>query len=242
MQTPDLLSILKETWQHTKAGLQPILGASLLVFAITMGVLTLGLKLLGVELPVDLGDEAALSQLMNDTLPLQMLMLALWAPLGTGLAYLGWRRATGQDATVLQVFNTWAMAVPLVLIALVTEVLTSLGTYLMVLPGLYLMAVLSQANLYYLFHRGSPLKAMLNSAKVVHRHLLLVVPFYLVMVALMVASFMTMGIALVVTVPFYFYGKGVLFRVLFPDLAPAGTGVAAESTSPATSDSDSFEA
>ncbi|GAA5187968.1 hypothetical protein [Ferrimonas gelatinilytica] len=242
MRNPDLLSILKETWLHTKAGLQPILGASLLVFAITMGVLTLGLSLLGIELPMDLADEEAVANLMNETLPLQMLMLTLWAPFGAGLAYLGWRRATGQDASVMQVFNTWAMAVPLVLIALVTEVLTSLGTYMMVLPGLYLMAVLSQANLYYLFHRGSPLRAMLNSAKVVHRNLLLVFPFYVVMAVLMVASFMTMGVALVVTVPYYFYGKGVLFRELFPELTPATEEPAHAGESTPVSKPDSFEA
>ncbi|GAA4885625.1 hypothetical protein [Ferrimonas pelagia] len=216
MQNTDLVSILKESWQLTRQGLQPILGACLIAFAVLAVITMAGLNLVASFWDLDLSDPDALMDAMG---PVQLFLLAAMAPFEAGLAYLGWRRATGQHGNINMMFNAWALAAPLVLIALVSSVLANLGM-LLIFPGIYLMAVLSQANLYYLFYRGSPMKAMFESAKVVHRHILVVLPFYLFMVVLIAFSALPMGVGLVLTLPFYFYGKGVLFRELFPELTP----------------------
>ncbi|SHG86969.1 hypothetical protein [Ferrimonas marina] len=233
MQRTDLVSVLKEAWQLTRQGLQPVLGAFLAAMAVALLVTWLGLTLVASWWDLDLNDSESLMEAMQ---PLQLLLLAVMAPFEAGLAYLGWRRATGQEARIGMVFNAWSLAAPLVLIALVSSVLANLGLFLLILPGIYVMAVLSQANLYYLFHRGSPIKAMIESAKVVHKHLLLVLPFYVVMSLLLLVSLVPMGLGLVITIPLFFYGKGVLFRELFPELSPA------EETQAPSQSGESFEA
>ncbi|MBY5991620.1 hypothetical protein [Ferrimonas balearica] len=218
MQKLDVIAVLKEAWSLTRQGLQPMLGASLLTFAIVMACAIFLIQLVAGWQGLDLADEAQLQQAMQ---PTQLLLVLILAPFEAALAYMGWRRATAQPTQLSMLFRGWAMALPLSLIALLTAVLVQIGLVLLIIPGVYLMAVLSQANLYYLFHRGSPVKAMIESAKVVHGQLFAVITLYSAMIAVLMISLIPMGLGLIITIPLFFHMKGVLFRELFPELSPA---------------------
>lgn len=217
MQKLDVFAVLREAWELTRQNLNPLLGASLLTFVILVASAMLLVQLYASMQGLDLTDAEQLKQSME---PVQLILVLILAPFEAALAYMGWRRATGQPVEMSMVFRSWAMAVPLSLIALVTAVVVNLGLFLLVLPGVYLMAVLSQANLYYLFHRGSPIKAMIDSAKVVHGQLFAVITVYSAMIVILMVATIPMGLGLVLAIPMFFHMKGVLFRELFPELSP----------------------
>ncbi|MBY6016605.1 hypothetical protein KUW04_02215 [Halomonas denitrificans] len=239
MQKLDVFAVLREAWDLTRQNLNPLLGASLLTFAILVACAMVLVQIYASMQGLDLTDAEQLQQAMQ---PIQLVLVILLAPFEASLAYMGWRRATGQATSLTMLFRSFAMALPLALIALVTAVLVNLGLALLILPGIYLMAVLSQANLYYLFHQGSPMKAMIDSAKVVHGQLFAVITLYSAMIAIMMLAMIPMGLGLVLAIPMFFHMKGVLFRELFPELSPdAPVEVTPEANDTARSDSH-FEA
>ncbi len=238
MQKLDVFAVLREAWELTRQNLNPLLGASLLTFVILVACAMVLVQLYANMQGLDLADVEQLQQAME---PVQLILILILAPFEASLAYMGWRRATQQEVSLGMLFRGWAMAVPLSLIALVTAVLVNLGLFLLVLPGVYLMAVLSQANLYYLFHRGSPVKAMIESAKVVHGQLFAVITVYSAIIAILMLATIPMGLGLVLAVPMFFHMKGVLFRELFPELSPQGMAPVAPRTDEPRSDSH-FEA
>lgn len=238
MQKLDVFAVLREAWELTRQNLNPLLGASLLTFVILVASAMLLVQLYASMQGLDLTDAEQLKQSME---PVQLILVLILAPFEAALAYMGWRRATGQPVEMSMVFRSWAMAVPLSLIALVTAVVVNLGLFLLVLPGVYLMAVLSQANLYYLFHRGSPIKAMIDSAKVVHGQLFAVITVYSAMIVILMVATIPMGLGLVLAIPMFFHMKGVLFRELFPELSPQAATPEAPKAEEPRSDSH-FEA
>ncbi|WP_298440127.1 hypothetical protein [uncultured Ferrimonas sp.] len=216
-----------------------MLGAATLVLAILFGVALLGYQLIVEYWGVDPNSEQAIN---DASFPLQLVILIIAAPFEAGLAYMGWRKVNQLPTTLGQLFGPWAIATPLIVIAISSSMLANLGLSLFLLPGLYLMAVLSFANLYYLFRRGSPLKAMWESALVVHQNLLLIMVFHVVMGSLIVVSAVPFGLGLILTIPMYFYGKGLLFNQLFPNYKPNGSDTPAAEASPSQDKSSSFEA
>ncbi|MBY6185518.1 hypothetical protein KUV89_02560 [Marinobacter hydrocarbonoclasticus] len=239
MQKLDVFAVIRESWDLTRQNLNPLLGASLLTFVILMASAMLLVQLFANMQGLDLSDAEQLKQAME---PVQLLLVLLLAPFEAALAYMGWRRATGQKTEMSMVFRGWAMAVPLSLIALVTAVMVNLGLFMLILPGVYLMAVLSQANLYYLFHRGSPIKAMIESAKVVHRQVFAVITVYSAMIAILMMAMIPAGLGLVLAVPMFFHMKGVLFRELFPELSPEQAAPAQPEAPEERGSDSSFEA
>lgn len=236
MNQLNLRSIFKESWVITRQGLQPILGAAAVTFGILMGSAMIMVELFARWQGLDLTVDTDLATAVDSV---QFLLVLLLAPFEGALAIMGWRRATEQPIRLGMVFSGWRFAAPLALIALMTSVLVNLGLFLMVVPGIYLMAVCSQANLYYLLKGGSPTRAMLESAKVVHRNLLVVLSSYALIIVLLALSAIPLGLGLFLTVPLFFHMKGVLFRGLFPEFTPGRKPVTLDAT---TSDDGHFEA
>ncbi|WP_156904761.1 hypothetical protein [Ferrimonas senticii] len=200
-----------------RSHIQPLFGASLLVLLFLMTVTVLSFDLMTSYLELDTSSEAAVEQALVQIMqPLQLALLIIAAPFEAGLVYLAWRKVRGLDAPVKQVFSPWAMATPLIAIALISSVLAQLGLTLFIVPGLYLLAVLSLANLYYLFRRGSPIKAMWECAKVCHRQVVTIGLYHLIMAAILAISAIPLGLGLIFTVPMFFYGKALLYIELFP--------------------------
>lgn len=211
-----LLPTLKEAFSLTKQHLQPLLAAIVVVMVILFVVALVGLQVLVQFAGVDPESQQSV---MEASLPLQLAILIIAAPFEAGLVWLAWRRVAGENTSIKQLFEPWALATPLIIIALISSVLANLGLSLFVVVGIYVMAVLSFANLYYLLKRGSPLQAMLESAKVCHQSLLLILVFHLVMGIIVMISIIPFGLGLMFSAPMYFYGKALLFKQLFADVS-----------------------
>ncbi|QIZ76592.1 hypothetical protein [Ferrimonas lipolytica] len=236
----DVLShTLKTAFATARHSIQPMLGAAALVLAILFAVALVGFQLIVEFNGIDPSSEEAIAEA---SLPLQLVILIIAAPFEAGLAYMAWLKVNNLPVTMKQLFQPWAMATPLIAIAILSSVAGNVGLAAFVIPGLYLIAVLSFANIYYLFRRGSPLKAMWESAQVVHKNLFLIVMFHMAMGTVIMLSAIPFGLGLVFTVPMYFYGKALLFNELFPQFIPNQQQPAPTETTDSPSESSSFEA
>ncbi|MFI3246459.1 MAG: hypothetical protein R3Y10_08240 [Ferrimonas sp.] len=207
-----LLSVLKTAYKATVRQWRVMLMAVLIVAGILLLFTLLSVQLMGYFWGISLTAEDSLEQML---MPLQYLLLIVSAPLEAGLAWLGLGAFLGKNIRPQQVFYAMPLSAGLIVIALVSSALVNLGLQLLLFPGIYLMAVLSFANLYYLQHQGTPLQAMWRSAKVVHHHFGLVLGFNGAMIGLFMLAAIPFGLGLVFAVPFYFIGKGVLYHRLF---------------------------
>lgn len=207
--------VLGEAWHKVKG-----MKGTLVVAAIIYGV---AVNLLSFVIAFVLG----LLGLIHDSEPgalqiiVSVLASALCYPLLAGLNMIGIRRAADQPATINELFAYFGLFVPLLITGLAITVLTYLGLFLLVLPGIYLGVSYALA-IPLVVERGlSPWRAMEASRKAVGQHWFKVFGLFLALGLIMLLSAIPLLIGLVWTLPLAFIAIGVLYRTIFGVLPPA---------------------
>lgn len=207
--------VLGEAWHKVKG-----MKGTLVVAAIIYGV---AVNLLSFVIAFVLG----LLGLIHDSEPgalqiiVSVLASALCYPLLAGLNMIGIRRAADQPATINELFAYFGLFVPLLITGLAITVLTYLGLFLLVLPGIYLGVSYALA-IPLVVERGlSPWQAMEASRKAVGQHWFKVFGLFLALGLIMLLSAIPLLIGLVWTLPLAFIAIGVLYRTIFGVLPPA---------------------
>lgn len=207
--------VLGEAWHKVKG-----MKGTLVVAAIIYGV---AVNLLSFVIAFVLG----LLGLIHDSEPgalqiiVSVLAGALCYPLLAGLNMIGIRRAADQPATINELFAYFGLFVPLLITGLAITVLTYLGLFLLVLPGIYLGVSYALA-IPLVVERGlSPWQAMEASRKAIGQHWFKVFGLFLALGLIMLLSAIPLLIGLVWTLPLAFIAIGVLYRTIFGVLPPA---------------------
>ncbi|TKB50511.1 hypothetical protein FCL40_05005 [Ferrimonas sediminicola] len=234
----NLVSVLRETFSLVRQDIRPLLYATV-ASAVAM-TLVFFLFYWVIETLLGMPIEVSLEQASEGFMILQLVMVVVTAPVEAGLAYIGLQRALGKPASASDMLRVLPLTAPLLLISLITGMVGQLGFALFFMLGLGLMVLLSQANLYYVVNRTSPVRSIIDSARVMLKHLLPAFGAYSLAVLGLITAFwplaMVMGsqmqggsadgttelLASVVTllalcwmIPFFFQLKGVLYKHLF---------------------------
>jgi len=151
----------------------------------------------------------------QDKIYLFALVSLLTTPIEVGLMLMGVKASRGLSIRSSDIFAIFPDSAKIVILAFVLSVLVQIGFSFFILPGIFLLMMTSMAQSLMCDYRLSMIEAVKRSFKVCYKHLGIVVPFYLVLCILIIASFLTFGLALILTIPFYLNAKGVLYCHLF---------------------------
>lgn len=235
----DVKAILTESWQQTlKSRLAINLG---LLFALFLGMLVSFLvsNYFG-------GFEAVLADPDAAMLLNIMVTIAIW-PFIAGVEMMGVLHAVGMKTNFKMTFSFLQRASWVVLCALFTSVLISIGFQLFIVPGIFLAVTLSLTIPLVIEKKMTPMKAIILSVQTLRFKFLSILYLYAVLILslavifiplalLLDSSFAPVGIMLLIIgvsflAPLFYNVKGILYREIF------GIGLATNNNSDTVSSS-----
>jgi len=143
------------------------------------------------------------------------LISLLTTPIEIGLMLMGVKASRGLNVRSIDILAIFPDSAKIVILAFIMSVLVQIGFSFLVLPGIFLLMMTSMTQPLMCDYRLSMIEAVKRSFKVCYKNIGIIIPFYLVLFLLILASFFTFGLALIFTIPFYLNAKGVLYCHLF---------------------------
>jgi len=219
----DVKAILTEAWQQTLKSRSAINFG--LLFSLLLGMLVSFLvsNYLG-------GIEAVLADPQAGMLLNVIVTIAIWPFIG-GVEMMGVRHAVGMKTDVKMTFSFLQRASWVVICALFTSVLISIGFQLFILPGIFLAVTLSLTIPLVIEKKMTPMKAIIISIQslrfkflpLLHIYFILLLSLVLLfipLVLLLESSFAPLGIIILLIgvsflAPLFYNVKGVLYREIF---------------------------
>ena len=138
----------------------------------------------------------------------------VFSPLEIAITMFGVKLARGQQIKLGDVFSYLPKAAFIILLTILSTALIQIGFYLIV-PGIFLIVALSMAPLLVCDKHYSIFKAMIESVKLVSKYWFSCTAIYLLLIGLILLSFLTMGLALIITAPLYVCVKGLMYNIIF---------------------------
>ncbi|MDP2561538.1 hypothetical protein [Psychrobium sp. 1_MG-2023] len=144
------------------------------------------------------------------------LVTLVFAPLEVGLMMMGLKAARGGKLAASDILHIVSDSARIIILSVFTISLIQLGSMLFLLPGLFLMIVLSMAQMLMCDGKATLLQAIPMSFKALTKHWAACLLVYIILIGLLLLSaVMTLGVALILTIPFYMNVKGQLYHVIF---------------------------
>lgn len=137
--------------------------------------------------------------------------------LTAGLLYMGVRRAERKRVSWKDVFSGFDVAVKITVAMILQTILITVGMFLLILPGIYLMVGYFMTLPLIIDQKMSPWQAMEVSRKAIHKVWWKVFGLYLLVSLIIVISSIPLGIGLIWTLPMSLILAGVVYRYLFPE-------------------------
>lgn len=139
----------------------------------------------------------------------------LLSPLEVGIMLMGLSAARGEKIKVSDIRYILPYSAKIIILAMLTMLLVQVGFMLLILPGLFLMVVLSMAPMLMCDKKQSMFVALKTSAQTLSKQWFMIFLVYIWLIVAIFLSFYTMGVALILTLPFYVNVKGIMYYRLF---------------------------
>jgi len=139
----------------------------------------------------------------------------LLTPIKVGLMLMGLSAARGETIKFSDIKFIAPQSAKLIVLAMVIMLLVQIGFMLLILPGIFLMVVLSMAPMLMCDRNISMFRAVKLSAQTLSKQWFMLLLVYIWLIIAILLSFYTMGVALIITLPFYMNVKGLLYQQLF---------------------------
>lgn len=204
-------AVIEEAWRLVK-GSKGIIVLGFIIFYAVMWVLstiaTLLVSLMGVS------ETDFVTMMVSQTI-IGAIATALAYPFLAGVTMVGIRRAAGQPLTANELFSHFSRATALISAALLITLMTYLGFFLLIIPGIYL-SVAYMLAIPLIVERGlSPWKAMEVSRKAVTQQWFKIFGLLLLLALIQIVSLIPLGIGLVWSIPLWVISLGILYRTIF---------------------------
>ena len=132
-----------------------------------------------------------------------------------GLLFMGVRKVAGERISWTMIFKGFSCAAKIIVATIMQFILVSIGSLLLILPGIYL-AVGYTMTIPLIINEGlSPWQAMEMSRKAIHKVWWKVAGLFSVMGLIYLGSLIPLGIGLIWTWPMFIILIGVVYRYLF---------------------------
>jgi uncharacterized membrane protein len=193
--------VMREAWAKTRGMKAAFWGGAVLLYLAYMVAAVIGGRILK--------DSPVWGVLFS-------IVLGLTAPvLSLGLVTMGIRRAAGLRVSFETAFKSFNKAVPAMIAGLLTTVLVYIGTFLLILPGIYLgisycmvMPLIADRDI-------SPWRAMETSRRAVTKRWFEFFGLMFLVGLVVFASLLPLGIGLIWSVPWAVNVIGVTYRCVF---------------------------
>ncbi|WP_164929054.1 hypothetical protein [Gloeobacter violaceus] len=153
----------------------------------------------------------ALDLLTKQQLVINFVTAAIAAPLSAGFYIVALKLKRGQPTQFADFLKGFDDFVPLALAGMITSLLVSVGTILLVLPGIYLMVAYMFTNLLIIDRGLEPWEAMETSRKIVSKRWFSVFGFGLVLSLIFLVGAIPLGLGLLVAFPIIYSAIAVAY-------------------------------
>ncbi len=197
---------LRRSWKLTSGVKLPMWG-SLLVMTLVMIVIGLGIELVSKFVSSDVaGVLVIVGEIAN---------YIVSTVLTAGLMYMGVKRAARRQVGWKDVFSGFNVAVKITIAMILQTILITVGMFLLILPGIYLMVGYMMTLPLIIDQNMSPWQAMETSRKAIHKVWWKISGLYLVVSLIVMVSTIPAGIGLIWTIPMSMVLVGVVYHYLF---------------------------
>lgn len=141
------------------------------------------------------------------------------------------RAGRGETVAATDILSGFRSALPLIAVGLVTQVCSTIGIYLCILPGFIIMALFMFAPLLVVDRRLGPLQALTESVNLLKSQWLLATAYYFVVTMLGGIGFFLCGVGLLFTYPLLFLSVALAYLAVtqppptVPDYGQPAPGV-----------------
>ncbi|OAD21568.1 conserved hypothetical protein, membrane [Candidatus Thiomargarita nelsonii] len=210
-----IMDVIKEAWEKTYGVKVTLLGAFLVYWLVLLPV-TFGLDFVFATIMGFPGfDSNSIVVIILISLIQQSILAAILYPFIAGIMMVGVRRSVDLPVSLSMVFGYLVYTIPVAIAAILMTILTMIGFFLLIIPGLYLsVAYLLTIPLIVEKNLGS-WQAMEASRKAITHHWFKVFFTYFVMSIIMMISAIPLGIGLIWTLPMMVNVGGILYRIMF---------------------------
>jgi len=203
-----LSSILQSAFNQTKNNFVAFLP---LIVVVLLAVNLAVVKFVG---DIDLSDEASLIELQKKANMVTIISL-LFTPIEIGFMLMGVKASRGLTLRSTDIFAILPDSAKIVILAIISFIFVQIGMALFILPGIFLLMMISMAQPLMCDYRLTMVEAVKKSILTCYQHVGLIIQLYVILFTLILLSFFTYGIALIFTIPFYVNAKGQLYCALF---------------------------
>lgn len=210
--------LISESWQRVN-GTKGIIFGGFIIFYVVMLIATTVLGFVFGALGII--SETSVTSMMIGQFLISILGSALTYPLLAGVNLVGIRRAADQPISFNDVFKGLGLFVPLLITALLMNVLVYVGLMLLIIPGLYLSIAYVLAVPLVIERGLSPWQALETSRKAITQHWFKIFGLFIVLGLIIIVSAIPLGIGLIWTLPLAIISMGALYRTIFGVLPPA---------------------
>jgi len=204
--------VLSEAWDKVSGAKLKIFGSFLIYLVIV--TLATGLVNLFLDSQTYYDNNLLLEGLLAD-LVIGWIAAPVTVPLSLGVLLLGYARANDEPLRIDTIFDYYVMVWPLVFASILITVLTYLGFFLLLLPGIYLSVAYSFALPLMIDKKLDIWGAMEVSRRAVTTHWFTIAGVNGTMFILIMLSALPLGIGLVWTIPMMMITQGVMYRKIF---------------------------
>ena len=201
------MDIIREAWQKTSGVKGTIWGGFMIMFLIVFG--------LSIVMGVLVGFSGGGSAVAALSMAMQMTITVAMYPLMIGMIMIGVRRAADLPIDFKMVLGYFGYLLPIIISAILTSIMTTIGFLLLVIPGIYLSLAYLMVWPLIVERDMSPWEAMEASRKAIHRKWFKVFGLYFVMGLIVSISAIPFGIGLIWTMPMAVMVTGILYRDIF---------------------------
>jgi len=202
----EIMDVIKEAWEKTYGFKGTLLAAGLVIFLIIL-VINFGVTFLVSSVGLE---ENFIVALIN-----QLIFMAIMYPFMAGIIMLGIRRSVNLPINFSMAFGYFSYTLPLIIVAILMTILTTIGFILLIIPGLYLSFAYFLAIPLVVEKNLGPWQALESSRKAITHHWFKVFFTYILMGFIYMISIIPLGIGLIWTLPMMVNVSGILYRIMF---------------------------
>ncbi|MBU0674738.1 MAG: hypothetical protein KJ950_08870 [Proteobacteria bacterium] len=199
--------VIREAWEKTSGVKGTLWAAAFLVLGVvivTTGILSVLGHLIG-----------AAGSGFAYTFAAQLTLTAAIYPFLAGIMMIGIHRSVNLPVNSKMVFGYFVSFVPLVIGSLLVSVMTTIGFFILLIPGIYLSIAYLMVIPLIVEREMQPWQAMEFSRKTVQRHWFKVFGLYILMTLIYMLSAIPLGLGMIWTMPMFVMVNGILYREMF---------------------------
>jgi uncharacterized membrane protein len=212
--------VLSEAWKLTLQHFARFTPAILLLMLLQLSIFYAALKLQLGDIWVLLDAFTDMAAPMDESI-FQAIFMAnfsyevISAPIFASLCMMSMSHATGFNTKLSHITKGLAFTVPVILATLASLILQAASSNIIPMLSLYLSIAFSNSVFLICEKRVTPMRSLWLSLRACNRKLLPLFALYSIVVTFVFMSIALYGIGLVITLPFYFHVKAIIYREMF---------------------------